>query len=431
MKQRERYYLGFIVLLVCTALMVCCALPAFADFTHSEWRYFRQATGNLKASYLAVRLDDAIYDRCQESLADLRIIDNANKEIPFKLVEKAGATDLVEQQANILNLSVTPGRTTFSVDMGEAARPHNRIKINTSNENFLASVKIEGADSQRSWHMLTDDRVIFNLQRGDNPASSNIVSYPESDYRYLRVTLTPDKQGELVRVENVAVERIQQKQSKERIVFRSDKGLKLSKSAEGSFLILDLRYRQPANRMEIRCDDKNFYRNTAIFGSNDKRTWNTLGSGTIFDFDTAQYKESKLTTSFSSTHNRYLKLLVADQDDEPLTIRAVSVYDYERALFFPNKGSGYRLYYGNSKAHMPSYDLEHIFPYLDPTKAAIINLGPERLNPEFEVPKRPWTEENRALFWGFLAISAVMLGFFSVRLIRQITLSSVDRDPNG
>ena len=100
----------------------------------------------------------------------------------------------------------------------------------------------------------------------------------------------------------------------------------------------------------------------------------------------------------------------------------MKLYGIRRRVFFPiERDGGYRLYYGNSLAQSPTYDIQQTFRYLTSQKAADLKLVAEMKNPAFRKPfaTKPWLERNPWILWVALLGAVLLMGLLIIRLILQ------------
>ena len=79
--------------------------------------------------------------------------------------------------------------TKLVLDLGSAGFPTNRISLTTSQQNFYRQAKLEGSDDQRAWTLIRRSENLFNFNTPKFASSQLSVGYPESRYRYFRLTV--------------------------------------------------------------------------------------------------------------------------------------------------------------------------------------------------------------------------------------------------
>ena len=79
--------------------------------------------------------------------------------------------------------------TQLILDLGSRGFPTNRISLSTSQENFYRRVKLEGSDDNRLWIPLRRSENLYAFNTPEFVGSQLTLSYPESRYRYFRLTV--------------------------------------------------------------------------------------------------------------------------------------------------------------------------------------------------------------------------------------------------
>ena len=140
---------------------------AHADFKLTDWPYFKEIEPLNKEGYVEVTIDKEIYEQTTDKLEDLRIIDEENNEIPFKLLVERSSTKETAYSPKLFNLSFVPGsHSLFMLDLGKRGFFNNRLTINTPNINFSRKVEIEGSNDRKVWYKIKSEGYIFDVSQG-------------------------------------------------------------------------------------------------------------------------------------------------------------------------------------------------------------------------------------------------------------------------
>jgi len=399
----------------------------FADFDIKKWKYQKEikVKNIFSPTYVLLPLDNQVFENANPNLSDIRIIADDKEEIPFKLLIEKEYYQKEFYPAKILNLGFIPAKyQSFIVDLQKEGILHNQIKILTTSKNFKREVVIEGSNDQENWFVLNDKGKIYDYSPPlyEFVQRKTTINYPESTYRYLKVKIILKGENPL-KIVGVEVYKIEKKPAKKvnysaKII---DKGV--NEKYKTSFIIVDLKHKGlPSNSLKIKTSDFNFSREIALEGSNDKKTWKVIKHrDIIFSFSTPKFTGSKLEIDYPESNFRYLKLTIFNKDNKPINITGVSVSGILRKLLFKYEPSKtYKLYYGNSKAYYPEYDIEALFPYLEIKGLSQATLGNQIKNPLFEKispPPSPFTERYPWLLPLVLIIIVLILLWLIIRLI--------------
>ena len=159
--------------------------------------------------------------------------------------------------------------------------------------------------------------------------------------------------------------------------------------------------------------DENFNREVAIYQSSDKVNWQSVGQGYIFNYNTPKFVGANLDVKYRETDKQYLKIEIFNGDNKPISIDNISVKTILRSIVFQYgadvTSDSYRLYYGNSKADFPQYDLDKFFSYLDTGKYFSSSLSDEQLNSFYQEEIPPLSERIPYLIPGILTLAILTM----------------------
>jgi uncharacterized protein DUF3999 len=182
------------------------ATTVAAQTSLSLWPYYvdvapqRSSTGMYETT-----VPLPVLDRARADLADLRLYDSSNREVPYAIRVRREVDEKKKITAQIFNNATAGSASEVSVDLGENHGEHNEIEVNSDGDNFRRQVVVEGSDTGRDWRTLNNAGVIFSFSSHNSSVESGHVPYPTSRYRYLRVRVMPDPvaDDDVPRVSNV------------------------------------------------------------------------------------------------------------------------------------------------------------------------------------------------------------------------------------
>ena len=177
----------------------------------------------------------------------------------------------------------------------------------------------------------------------------------------------------------------------------------------------------PTDRLTLVTGETNFHRRVTLEGSLDGESWRAIsGSGEVYAYETPKFTGSNLMFDYPEVTDRYLRLSIHNQDDAPLSVSEVAASGLRRRLIFQAAPEAtYGLYYGNTEAIHPSYDLERFLPYLETDNLPSAELGEQQNNAQFTRPEIPVSERFPWLITlGVVAVAAVA-GLLLFGVLRQ------------
>lgn len=394
---------------------------ASADFSQKEWRAYKEVrlpSDIDTTTLLRVSLDAQVFATSTSDLRDLRVVGVDNKEVPYLLI--TNRDDIVSSllAPKILNKGSVAGESTsFVLDFGNSVL-HNQVTLDIDAElkNYRKKVQIYGSVDMGKWQLLADNQIIYDYSK-DYPVRNTTVSYPESTYRYVLVKII-DTESAPVRVLGA---------SARRDVYTSGSRLSYTSTFEvvevGKNTEIVADFGQPgilADRALITTDSKNFERPVNVYSSTDKVTWSYIGGDGIYRYKTRELSGDKTSVAYGGSAARYVKLVILNQDNQPLHVTGVLFSGYTRAVaFLGEPQSSYRLFYGNEKAGYASYDLAQIYRNFKADEFISGALGVEHLNSEYVPPVIPLSEREPWILGVMLGIVALLLGLVIFRVVKK------------
>lgn len=399
-------------------LIVQAATPLPAAWEH--WLYSRsiELPAIQAAQLVSVTVPVEIYGHVQPQQADLRVIDDNGQEVPYILYAKQRVEQRQWRATKLEDLGHVTGQYTHAiVDVGENPELHNSIALDTSETNFFAWVEVAASDDRRTWRVVRDRVPIYRF-RQDTIEGNQVVTYPETRARYLRlhISLQEDKPFQLlgVRVTQEVIEEA------ERVPLPVSGAAEPGAPAQQSWWRFDLGARDvPVSEARFETTSAPFHRAVQVSASNDEQQWWLVGTGEIYRLEKGSQEQEKLGVEHSEVLTRYLRVAVFNRSDPPLEGLSVKVYGTPRHVVFNQQpGRSYRLLYGNTMAKRPEYELARLVNAKQMEAALAAGLGPEQTNPDWSDP-RPWTEKHPWVLWAALGVAVVVLGALALRSLRS------------
>lgn len=353
----------------------------FADFDATRWLYEKDIL-SAEPGLNSFAIDDELFEKSEQNLRDLRLIDSDKQEVPFKLLESRAKSESKTYVPNMLNKSYSEGESSSVIlDFGINNQGVNALTILTSSENFQTSVRVSGSDDRESWRTLKEGIYIYDYtdRKGNVKTQNTTVSFPESVYRFLKLEILDSS----VRINSVTGRMNIKKSAKE--LKRSALFSQKENDDKNSEVFIDLMQSGiPTTKLVLSTKNKNFNRSVALYASFNNEDWRRVDYAYIFRYDTPRFKGENLVLDFFEVNEQYLKLVIDNQDNAPITISKVVTYSiYHEIVFEAETGKAYKVFYGNQKAKWPQYDFEKYFQYLDLSNVNQVDLSEERANPGY------------------------------------------------
>ena len=409
------------------ALLLAAPVWAQAPESLTAWQYYQQITDVPEMDLVAIDLPLEVLAGGRTDLADLRLYDANNREIPYalRIWREIHESDAFEAQE--INRGERDGAAEVTLDLGASPLQHNEVEISTAGDGFRRMVTVEGSRDGEEWLTLARNAAIFRFSAQGRGVDERSVEYPQSDYRFVRVRVEADRQieSQAPQIESVTVRQLTRSEGMEQ-TFNAGVEIREAGRDQGrpaSIYRIDLYGRIPLHGFYLQIAEASFSRPYRLETDGEDGQRVTLASGTLKSQAESGSDEVKLR--FSEQHASRLRLTIIDDRNPPVSIYGGLAVSAARQVYFAggNVSAPLRLYYGNPDAQPPYYDLDATVPRTPPNTILPTFLGGQQSNPDYLPPEAPLTERAPwAIYAVLAAASLIILG-----LLRKV-LRSVSRE---
>ena len=368
-----------------------------------------------------ITLPNAIFSDIDNSLYDIRIFginaDNDTIETPYLLKRKKKKTANQTVTFNQLNESYTQGNyfVTFEVPTDTAI---NFMELDFRQPNYDWKLKLEGSSDNKQWFEVIDDYRILSFKNGTSNYQFTKVSFPDSKYGYYRLKIKTSEKPKLIsakldlqKITPAGYNTFSVKDTRvttNRTTKQTSVEVTLNAPVPASFIAFDIQngfdYYRPITVQ--------YLRDSVETEQGWKYNYQTLKRGTLSSMEKEGF-------TFDSTILQKLKIIIENNDNEPLVINSVQVKGYVHELIARfSEPANYHLTYGKSNPIKPNYDIskfENSIPK---------NLTSLQLKAAVSIEKKT-TEKTEPLFknklwlWIVMGLIILVLGWFSIKMIKQ------------
>ncbi|MFH4966005.1 DUF3999 family protein [Gaetbulibacter sp. M235] len=385
-----------------------------------KYSYKRELEG-VTNSWHKLELPNDIFKKISPDLSDIRVFGISEKndtiEAPYLLELKREKRVKTNVNFKIINTSHNEKGYYFTLEVPNQD-VINQLQIDFKQFNFDWRISLEGSNNQNEWFTIVDDYRILSIKNAETFYEYNNITFPNSSYNYFRILVKSLEKPELksVKASYTTIE-------KGEFYGCEIKSLEIEekKQEKSSDINIELSKRLPVSYLKIDVDASyDYYRPIMIkYVSDSVKTQNgyvynyrTLTNGTLNSIENNVF-------AFENTVLKKLKIIVNNQDNEPLKIENVTVKGnvYNLDIRFTEPAT-YFLTYGNSNVYRPNYDIER-FVSKTPDTISSLTLGEEQV-----IYKKP-TSNNAPLFqnkiwlWIIIVLMVALLGWFSIKMMKS------------
>ena len=404
-------------------IKITCFLLLLCSFVLGQMKFFgfkREILG-IKDSWHKIALPNEIFEKVSANLSDLRIFKvkdgKDSTEAPYILKLAKEKYSLKEVAFKVINQSKNDKGyyCTFEIPTAE---PINHIHLEFNQLNFDLKLALEGSQDQKEWFTILEGYRILSIKNEHTKYQFTSVILPSSKYLFFRLFIESKIDPQFVAAKIFLEDKIEgtlrNYQIKETKTIDDKKNKK-------TIITIDLESIVPVCKLHIKVNDTFDYCRpiTIQYLSNSVKTlkgwdpiYTTLTSGMLSSFEKNQY-------NIQSTMTKKLKIIIDNQDNEPLKIGALQVDGYVHELIVRFTGPGaYYLTYGNPNLGSPNFDITQ---FSDKIPLDLTNL---QLGEEEAIEKEAQSKPNPPFFnklslWIVMGLIILMLGWFSLKMIKQ------------
>lgn len=365
-------------------------------------------------------LPNEIFSRVQPDLSDLRIIGIDRRDtvqIPYFLNIRADKHSVEEESFRIINRSETSDGYYYAFEL-PLETSINQILPEFSLTNFDWRINLEGSHNLNNWFTIIKDYRISAFHNDSANFHYSKIVFPDSKYRYFRLLVKSKINPEL---QSVKMQRVETLPGETRnYPYRLIKAVE-DKQTKKSIFYLELPDPVPVALIEFSIKDTTgYYRPVEIDYLSDSiqtnNGWNDIYSNLANGIVKSGNNNS---VSFAGTILRKMRITITNNDNQPLKVNSFSIkgYVYELVGHF-GKYPAYYLVYGNKRLSKPSYDLEHFRNNIPREMTSVV---PGKEQTVSSAPAR--TFFNSSLLWFTMSVVIFLLGWFTVKMIRNKNLN--------
>ena len=402
-------------------LLLLLLLTEIASGQLTQFRYKRELQG-VSSQWHRLTVPDSVFGKTRNNLHDIRIYGVApgqdTLEVPYLL--QAGSIQ-TEKEVSFLLRNTTHNSNgwyfTFELPDEEVI---NHLQPEFEQKNFDWNIQLQGSHDQQEWFTLLDRYRILSISNASTEFRFTRLNFPDARYRYYRL-LVRSKEQPVLRSAKLLLRTAAAGTIKTYTVLKTKQ--ENNKASQQTEVTIDLPLPVSVSQLQVRVQDNvDYYRPLTITCLSDsfqtEQGWSyqyrSLATGVVSSDGTNQF-------SFPATITKKLKLVLHNQDNQPLTVDAVEVsgFVHELVARFPQRtNTRYFLAYGNETIPAPAYDLARFANNIPGSLLSLTAGSEEAINPA-TVQKKTALFTNAWWLWMIIGVVIVLLGWFTVSMIRK------------
>ena len=434
-----------IVVITFITIFMLSASWALCDIATKNWEFSKAiSVSDYSKKAVAVPLDAQVYNSAKEDLSDLRVLGQASEDSPYAIMTQDEVKKEQKLASSVVSKEITQTDSIITVELKEPLRSFNGLKVIPESNNFARKITVEGSNDSKSWEVIRKGMVVYSFafqmtfKRFEQYTNETYEGYgfgkyseenlafqfPESNFKFVRVTVPHDKDKEPVVLKDLEIFKVGSVSAEEDSYDSSLIKIEPDAASKSVENIFDFKYKNiPLSRIDINTDQANFFRRVEVSGSNDQKTWKSLANGIIFSISVDEDNERNTTINIGTAKCRYVKVKIFNGDNKAIKVASVKGYGLKKYLvIIPEKDIRYELLYGNPGAKAVSYDLGAVIKGKTIGSFGKGSLANEVRNSKYEPYKesKPWTEDKPYILWAAICVIIFGMIFLGAQVVNKL-----------
>jgi len=363
-------------------------------------------------------LPNSVFTKVSNDLSDIRIYNvsaNDTVEAPYILKVASEKRSLKKIDFKLINVSNKKDWHYFTYEI-PSTESINEVLLDFENKNFDWQIVLEASQNQEDWFTLLENYRILAINNEQTDYKFTSLKFPDSKYRYYRLSFKSDVKPEL---RNASINLNEKINAQYHNFTISDFNIVEDEESKQTILTVDMQQRLPISFVKIEVgNDFDYYRPITLEYISDsvetekgwKYNYRTLYSGTLNSIEQNEFK-------FDGRLAKKLRITIQNHDNHPLKISDITVkgHEYKLVARFTEPGK-YYLVYGKRHANKPQYDIAQSSTKI-PKSIPNLTLGSEHNIPK----KQPTTVsplfENKLWLWSVMGVIILVLAVFTLKMM--------------
>lgn len=413
------------------------------------FNYQAQVEKPKKDGYHEVLIPPEVTSRMTRNLADIRIYNAEQREIPYILKKETHATRQTAFKAyEIYDRDYHKGwayESRYYIKNNEGTKiDHIVLKIRNFSDN--KRVRLSGSDNGSQWFTIKDGYSFYEIISHTESYQYKVLHFPLSSYKYYKIEVDDHWHRDPINIMEAGY-------------FTDDLEHGSYQKAEGAVMTQNEDREKKISRVKVRFPqsqwvdklrfningDENFHRKARLMAKyyNEDSTF-YYDEVEQFWLSSTQLNELR----FNKLYARELELVIENKDNYPVKIESADAYQLKNYLVCELKKSDkYFVQYGDRKAKKPEYDIVYFMDEvpdnlreLDIFNAQrldvfrevdgdpVVTDGPYLQEDPVEAPKEQEAEpeedkafyEHSSFIWIAVGLIVVLLGFMSIKMMGEV-----------
>lgn len=364
--------------------------------------------------YYQIHIPNQIRALTEPDLKDLRILDEQNKQVPYKVKH----TDYKTDETTFEQYVFTKKNNDFIVNKG-SKKVINYLVLKLKNTAITKYYTLSGSNNQKEWFAITDT-CSLSLNLNSKTSVYWPIYFPLNDYQFIKLSIN-NAVSAPVNIETIGYYKNQF------VINELDKIEKYYQSLPGTegkttTIKLTIPNKQQIDEIRFKLNGPNYYnRNVAIYKNVMVKQKRKLVPQKEVICQLTLNSKNNLNFPVNIYENE-LFIAIENNDNLPLEIDAIQLYQKPIYLVAElNTNKNYAIYFGDKSLNVPIYDIENLNELNSkPLNEVKVQTIQNLTSPTKTTAKIKAFYEHTWFMWSCIGIGVLALALFSINLLKEV-----------
>jgi len=374
------------------------------------------------SGFYRILLSPSIAAYPNRDFSNIRLYDKGQKEVPYILQEEQPVYFQDEfRDYTIVEKKQTSGCCTELILQMTDKTPINNISLLIRNADVTKQASLSGSDDQKHWFVIRDKFYFQSINNTAETVDREVVHFPLSNYKYYSLSINDSSSAPLNIIKagyyDTSVSEGVYTAVPVKAILTAD-----SVKQKKTYIFLQFDTLRLVDKLELAMTGAPYFlRHVQVYQRAVRHS--KKGNVPYYEPVTSFQIRSGQTavTDLPMLKTDGLMLVIDNQDNPPLKVASSKVYQLNRYIAaWLEKDELYTIKFGADAMLAPSYDLGFFKDSIS-YQPAILQVGASRtLQQQASIKKEsPTFFKDKLIIWAAIIIVIGVLGFMSVRLIRE------------
>lgn len=362
-----------------------------------------------------------------EALTNARILDSKNTEVPYLFIEESPVyLQQLFKEYEIQSKKITPGGSTTIRLHNPDQTPINNISLVLKNAEAQKNANLTGSDDGKQWFVVREYFTFYPVNNTNSVAEVRAIEFPLTNYKYYQLEISDSTSAPL----NILKAGYYDKSVTLGLFTAISDSVSIStrNQEKRTYITLKFKEGQVIDKLELSMKGTTFFQRAGFVTMERVRKIKKHEERYTERIENFMVRSGQTTLiTFTGLKTNNLTLCIENGDNPALSINEVKASQLNRYLIaWLTKDQSYTIGFKGKDVNPPSYDLKYFRDSI-PANAQVLKINDLQPILAATVSGDPTFFTNKNIIWIALGAVILLLGYMSLKLVRETNNTEKDR----